>query len=202
MSCRTGAAAAGLIGVGLLGARERERVRTWGASPAESTARLPGDELLEDADGVTTRAVEIAARPEAVWPWIVQMGPWPRAGAYTYDWIENLLGLDMHSSDRIIEAFQHPQVGETIRLGANEMRLARLDPGRALAWRATHGNWVWSFVLAPVDGHTRLLSRNRYRTPRLRDRLVMAPMEPASLITERKMLLGIRARAEQHPIPG
>jgi hypothetical protein len=61
-----------------------------------------GDELLEDADGVSTRAITIDAPAASVWPWLAQMGPSPRGGAYTYDWIENLLGLDMHSVDRVL----------------------------------------------------------------------------------------------------
>src|SRR6185312_5121431 len=74
----------------------RRRVLTWGASAAEAAESLPGDELLADADGTSTRAVTIAAPADCVWPWLAQMGPAPRGGAYTYDWIENLLGLNMH----------------------------------------------------------------------------------------------------------
>ena len=65
-----------------------------------------------------------------------------------------------------------------------------------LAWRGGGGNWVWSFVLSEHDGDTRLISRNRFRLPRLVDRIGMLPMEPASLVMERKMLLGIKQRAE------
>ena len=56
------------------------------------------------------------------------MGPSPRGGAYTYDWIENLLGLDMHSVDRVLPEFQHPQVGDTIGYGSNRMRVERVEP--------------------------------------------------------------------------
>ena len=59
----------------------RDPVLTWGANPDEATRRLPGDELLEEADGVATRAITIDAPPAAVWPWIAQMGPAPRGGA-------------------------------------------------------------------------------------------------------------------------
>jgi hypothetical protein len=174
----------------------RRPVLTWGATPAEAGRRLPGDELLEDADGVSTRAITIAAPPEAVWPWLAQMGPSPRGGAYTYDWIENLLGLDMHSADRVLPEFQHPEVGDTIGFGKNTMRLELVDPPHALAWRSDDGNWVWAFVLADEDGATRLISRNRFRLPTLAARVGMVPMEPGSLVMERKMLLGIKQRAE------
>src|SRR6187551_3140878 len=104
-----------------LGRMLRQRVVSWGATEAEADARLPGDELLEDADSVSTRAITIDAAAADVWPWLAQMGPSPRGGAYTYDWIENLLRLDMHSTDRILPEFQHPQVGDAIGFGPNRM---------------------------------------------------------------------------------
>jgi hypothetical protein len=175
----------------------RRRVLTWGATGAEAAARLPGDELLEDAEGVATRAITIDAPAAAVWPWLAQMGPSPRGGAYTYDWIENLLGLDMHSADDVLPEFQHPEVGDELGYGANRMRYERVEPERVLALRSSDGNWVWSFVLDERDGRTRLISRNRFRLPRLRDKLGMIPMEPGSLVMERKMLRGIKQRAER-----
>jgi hypothetical protein len=175
----------------------RGPILTWGATESEVHSRLPGDELLEDADGVATRAIEIRAPASAVWPWIAQMVPSPLGGAYTYDWIENLLGLNMHSADRVLSEFQHPEVGDTISYGTNRMRLERVEPERVLAWRSRDGKWVWTFVLAETDGSTRLVSRNRFRLTRLIDRIGMIPMEPASLVMERKMLLGIKERAER-----
>jgi hypothetical protein len=175
----------------------RRSILTWGATAAEADARLPGDELLEDADGVATRAITIDAPARAVWPWLAQMGPSPRGGAYTYDWIENLLGLDMHSVDRILEEFQRPQVGDGFGDGEKRMRFERVEPDRVLATRSADGNWVWTFVLEETGGRTRLISRNRFRLPRPKDRIGMILMEPASLVLERKMLLGIRERAER-----
>jgi len=175
----------------------RRRIMNWGATDAEVDARLPGDELLEHADGVATRAITVDAAASAVWPWIAQMGPLPRGGAYTYDWIENLLGLDMHSADRVLPDYQHPQVGDTLGYGKNRMRFERVEPRRVLATRSEDGNWVWSFVLEEQDGKTRLISRNRFRLPSLTARIGMLPMEPASLVMERKMLHGIKQRAER-----
>jgi hypothetical protein len=175
----------------------RGPILTWGATEDEAAARLPGDELLEDADGVATRAIAIDAPPAAIWPWIAQMGPSPRGGAYTYDWIENLLGLDMHSVDRVLPEFQHPEAGDTIGYGSNRMRVERVESERVLAWRSEDGNWVWTFVLEPGHGSTRLISRNRFRLPTLVARLGMLTLEPASLVMERKMLRGIKARAER-----
>jgi hypothetical protein len=175
----------------------RPRILTWGATACEAVARLPGDELLMDPDGVSTRAIEITAPARAVWPWLAQMGPDPRGGAYTYDWIENLLGLGMHSTDRVLPEFQDPRVGEMIRFGANEMRLGRVEPERFLAWRSQDGHWVWTFVVTETDRGTRLVSRNRFRLPTAAGRVGMLAMEPASLVMERKMLRGIKHRAER-----
>ena len=175
----------------------RRPILTWGATADEACSRLPGDELLENADGVSTRAITIAAPSTAVWPWLAQMGPAPRGGAYTYDWIENLLGLDMHSVDRVLPDFQSPKVGDLLEYGSNTMRLERLDPGRVLSWRSSDGNWVWTFVLREHDDTTRLISRNRFRLPTPAARIGMLPMEPGSLVMERKMLRGIKERAER-----
>ncbi len=175
----------------------RRPILNWGSTNAEAHARLPGDELLEDADGISTRAITIDAPASAVWPWIAQMGPAPRGGAYTYDWIENLLGLDMHSSDRVLPEYQHPQVGDTLGYGKNRMRLERVEPDRVLAIRSEDGNWVWSFVLHEQNERTRLISRNRFRLPSMTAKIGMVPMEPGSLIMERKMLRGVKQRAER-----
>ena len=57
----------------------RRPILTWGATEAEASARLAGDELLEDADGVATRAISIEAPADAVWPWLAQMDRLPAA---------------------------------------------------------------------------------------------------------------------------
>lgn len=176
--------------------RLRTAILNWGATDSEAAAELPGDELLPNADGISTRAITIDAPPSAVWPWIVQIGPAPRGGVYTYDWIENLLGLNMHSTREVLEEFQHPELGEAIGFGDNKMVLGLIDPQRSIAWRSADGNWVWSFNLIEDGGRTRFISRNRFRLPRIVDRLGMAPMIPGSLVMERKMLLGIKQRAE------
>ena len=118
---------------------------------------------------------------------------------YTYAWIENLLGLNMHSADRVLPEFQHPEIGDGFGFGfgANLMTYAIVEPQHALAVRSADGNWVWSFILDERDGQTRLISRNRFRLPKLKDKIGMIPMEPGSLLMERKMLFGIKERAER-----
>jgi hypothetical protein len=174
---------------------------TWGATPQEVRRTMPGDELLVRPDIVSTRAVTIDAPPAAVWPWLVQMGS-GRGGAYTYDWIENLFGLGMHSADRIRPEFQDLAVGDVLPVGPSGpgMRVAVCDAVRTLTFRSEDGRWVWIFGLYPVPEGTRLVSRNLIATPgasllgRVANRVVM---EPGSLIMERKMLLGIKERAER-----
>jgi hypothetical protein len=175
-------------------------VLNWGASANKAAGQLPGDALLEGPDIVATRAISIDAPPSAVWPWLVQMGP-GRAGAYTYDWIENLFGLNMHSADRIVAEWQRLEVGEVLRSheGRPGMRVEILEPERILSNRSEAGDWVWTFVLVPENGSTRLISRNRIaiKGSSAGRRLGMLIMEPGSLVMERKMLRGIKTRAER-----
>ena len=200
----TGVAATGVtLAAGLVATypRWRQWCLTWGAEGDEATRALPGDELLPNPAILSTRAVRVAAPPGAIWPWLVQMGP-GRGGAYTYDWIENLLGLGMHSADRILPQFQALKIGDAQRLGARGpvLRVAILDQARSLVFRSDDGNWIWAFFLAPDDAGARLISRNRIATPsasRLTRALYTYLMEPGSLIMERKMLLGIKERAER-----
>jgi len=178
----------------------REPVLTWGATADEVERRIPGDELQPEPDVCSTRAITIDAPPSAVWPWLVQMGS-GRGGAYTYDWIENLFGLGMKSADTIRPEWQELAVGDVIpgRASLPDMRVEVLEPRRVLVTRSEDGTWVWAFVLDDLAGRTRLLSRNRIALPErsLGDRIGMAVMEPGSLVMERKMLLGIKERAER-----
>lgn len=176
---------------------------TWGATADEVSRELPGDELLSDPWIVCTRAVSIGAPPGAIWPWIVQIGS-GRAGGYSYDWIENLFGLDMHSADVILPQFQDVQVGDEFSLGRDrqKVRVDILDPVRTFTLRMTNGSWVWIFALFPEGGVTRLVSRNRIAAPARGAAaaprwLVGGVMELGSLVLERKMLLGIADRAER-----
>jgi hypothetical protein len=179
----------------------RDRCLTWGASPEEVSREMPGDELIPDPDTLATRAITIDAPPSVIWPWLVQMGS-GRGGAYTYDWIENLFGLDMHSADEIRPDLQGLDVGDVLPMGRSGpgMRVEILDRERFLTFRLEKGTWVWIFGLYAEDGRTRLVSRNRIAAPgagvlgRLFGRLVM---EPGSLVMERKMLIGIKERAER-----
>lgn len=192
----------------------------WGATVAEARTPLPGEELVPNASYMTTRAVTVHAPVEAVWPWLVQMGH-GRAGFYTYDRLEQLVGDAIRSADHIVPELQQLAVGDTIRLSpVGGPKVALLDPGRTLVlfetmdlrtgqsippvpptWWAI--DWTWSFTLRPTsDGATRLLVRTRAS---YRPRALLAPakallLEPTHLLMERGMLLGIKGRAEHASI--
>jgi len=171
----------------------------WGASDAELRRALPGDEILGRDAVETTRAVTIAAPPSAIWPWLVQMGR-GRGGLYSYDWLENLAGLDIHSIDRIEPALLRLTVGDAIGLGPgphNGLVVAAIRRESALVLQsdaAVPAGVSWAFTLAPVDAEsTRLVVRFRVERGA---RGIYALIELPHFIMERKMLLGIKARAE------
>jgi hypothetical protein len=170
----------------------------WGATAEEADGQVAGDELMPEADIVATRAVEIDAPPSAIWPWLVQMGP-GRGGAYTYDWIERRLGIDIENVDRVVPELQNLKVGDEIPMPGYAMRVERLDSERALVIRSSNGAWIWSFELRPSNGHTRLISRNRIDSKAwtAKDWLGYPIMEPGSWVMERKMLLTLKERAER-----
>ena len=184
------ALASGLVGAYL--AVGRPLMLHWGATCEDLHKPLPGDELVPAPATQSTRAVTIEAPPEAVWPWLAQIGQ-DRAGFYSYDWLENLAGCEMHNADEIHPEWQWREPGETVSLHPlNGLPVARFEPGRVLAVES----WG-AFVLEPHGpGDTRLIARGR--TPRgfgaLGNALVM---EIPHFVMERKMLLGIKARAER-----
>ncbi len=180
----------------------RKPCLTWGATPEDVNRTMPGDDFLSTSDFLSTRAITIDAPSSSIWPWLVQMGS-GKGGVYTYDWIENLFGLHMHSADEILPQFQNRKVGDVEQLGKNgpRLRVEVLDAERAMVLHSEDGNWVWAFCLYPVgQDRTTLVSRNRIATPaagRLQRAFGVLVMEPGSLVMERKMLLGIKRRAER-----
>ena len=178
----------------------RPWVLNWGATKEEVGRSMPGDDILPGASLQTTRVMTVDAPPECIWPWLVQMGPRPRAGAYTYDWIERLLGIDIRNTDRILPEYQHMEVGEFLALNDKGQGIAVRDvqPERFLVLQWMPAKSTWAFGLYPEGGgRTSLVSRNRLSGSGPLFRLGMiALMEPGSLVMERKMLLGIKSRAE------
>jgi hypothetical protein len=190
----------------------RPRILHWGATPAEVGRPIAGDELIPDPISVTTRAITIEVGPERVWPWLAQIGQ-GRGGFYSYEWLENLVGLDIHNSDRIVPELQDLKPGDLIPFwrGAG-VNAVQVEPGRVLVLAGTltqpkgeaaegsDAGGTWVFVLdAPNPEVTRLVVRSRIAKfpPVWLGVLFMRLLEPMHFIMERKMLLGIKARAEK-----
>ena len=182
----------------------RPWVLNWGARPEEVSRTMPGDELLADVALQTTRAITIEATADRIWPWLVQMGPRPRAGVYTYDFIERLLGIDIENSDRLMPEHQHMAPGDSwpINKRGTGIVVRDVQPQRAIVLQWTPGLSTWSFGLYPEGESTRLISRNRLPGSGPGFWLMAAFMEPGSLVMERKMLLGIKQRAERPATQG
>lgn len=194
----------------------RPRISRWGATDDEVRRVLPGDEI-DSPNGyrrISTRAVTIDAPPEAVWPWVVQMGS-GRAGFYTHEWVERLLFItygDGHSSTRIHPEWQALEVGDRVPYSSlNTVPVLLVDPPRALM----AGEWL---VLEPLDDgrRTRLIARTRggWLEPLARGVPVLGPLlwplgalldrGPLELLhhyMETGMLQGIKRRVESMPPP-
>lgn len=178
----------------------------WGAATHETTEQLAGDELIPDPGLVSTRAITIEVPPEDVWPWVAQLGQ-GRGGFYSYDWLENLFGCEVQSAESVVPKWQDPHPGDEFRLHPKVvLRVASVDPGESLVveGRGRPGepappyDFTWSFVVQPhPHGATRLLVRERYGYRKPWSAAAVEPLAAASALMSRRMLLGIRERAER-----
>jgi hypothetical protein len=173
----------------------------WGASASELSRDMAGDNLLPAWIYSGTMAVSINAPPKDIWPWLAQIG-YQRGGLYSYDWLDRLFGfLDRPSATSILPEFQHLAVGDRIPMGQGpSWPVAVAEPPHALVldMRNTGGlDWVWQFGLYPIDEQqTRFVTRSRVGTRTMVARLMTYAIEPAGFIMTRRMLLGIKERAE------
>ena len=173
----------------------------WGTTPDDLTRVMLGDAVIVNPTHTATHAVTVDAPPDDVWPWLVQMG-FQRGGLYSYDWLDRLFGfLDRPSASRVLTEFQDLRVGDKILLGPRqELTVTALEPSRALVLSYNgHGfEWVWQFGLYPLNtNRTRLVSRGTERFANTVGAwLFMRVMEPAALVMTRRMLLGLKQRAE------
>jgi hypothetical protein len=184
----------------------RRRQLRWGATEKESEGSLSGDDLIENADITATRAITIRASADQVWPWIAQLGQ-GRGGFYSYDFLENLIGCNIHSANRIVPEWQDVEVGDEVRFAPGVgLAVASLEQGRSLVLRGgvPIGNTpapydsTWAFVLRDEPNETtRLLVRERYAYTRPWARLIVEPTEVLSFVMSQKMLRGIKDRAER-----
>jgi hypothetical protein len=163
---------------------------------------MRGDAEVPDANYSTTLAVTLDAPAAAIWPWLVQLG-YRRGGLYSYDWLDRLLGyLDAPSADRILPEFQRLAVGDVIPVGRGggfPVSVLEMNRNLVMAGAAPGVHWMWQLALYPIGEHhqTRLVSRNRGRLPRtVGSFLFKCLLEPAAFVMTRRMLLGIKQRAE------
>ena len=143
----------------------------WGATDEEMDATLAGDDLIPNPDLLATRAITVHTAADQVWPWIAQLGQ-GRGGFYSYDALENLVGCDIHSADRVVPDWQDLKVGDQIKLHPEVgLGVTAVEPGRALVLRGgvpmgampPPYDFTWAFVVREQpEGTTRLLVRERY----------------------------------------
>ena len=158
---------------------------------------MPGDELIARPNLAYTLAITIDSPPEEVWPWVVQLGQ-GRGGWYSYDWLENSLGLDIHTADRILPEFQHLQPGDVVPTGAVDIPVLAVEPSRVLLLGGAEYATI-AFVLEQHGNRrTRLIFRNRARIALLPAGWVWyALLDPGIFVMSRKMLLTIKDRVER-----
>jgi hypothetical protein len=184
----------------------------WGATDEELKKSWPGDELVQ-RPGQCTRGITIHAPAERIWPWIMQIGQ-DRGGFCSYTWLENLFLANIRNADSIIPGLRPRRVGDVVwmapkhRYGGRAcMAVAQLLPGTAMVLvqrnefepailgERVHGG-IWQFFVEPIDDkNARLIMRGA--APDETILLYDFVFDPAHFIMERKMMCGIKERAER-----
>ena len=183
--------------------------RTWGSTRDELTMALPGDDAMPRPALSLQHAVTIDVPPEAVWPWLVQLGQ-DRAGFYSYDWLERAVGADIHNITQIRPEWQQRDVGDYV---------PATQPNYLGGWLGFRPGWTvtavdapralvldqWgAFVLLPTeDGGTRFIIRSTFGAPTYpvwAAGIDFLTFELPHFIMQRRMMLTIKALAEQHQI--
>lgn len=202
-----------LAGVVALLYAARRYYRNWGTTKEECQMFLDGDDLIAGPGVRSTEAVWVNGPPDAIWPWLVQMGQ-DRGGLYTFEKLENLAGLRYVNADRIHSEWQHLAPGDTIRLvpkgwmGLREgfvLQVVEVVDQQSIVLRASAGrgtdrewNVVWSFHVIPHwDDRCRLLIRIRSPLRRPGQALATELAGPATAFVTRGILLGIKRRVQQ-----
>jgi len=183
----------------------RRRHLRWGATDAEVAAPMPGDEVIDDVAYLATRAITIDAAPSAVWPWLVQVGCL-RAGYYANDLLDN---LGHPSADRILPEFQHLEIGQWVPMSptpsdVTAFKVAGFEQGSWLLWQQPLSTWSWTLAELP-GGRTRLVTRLRIHLDwnhKAASLLSVLLNEFGDFPMMRRMLLGIRDRAERTQVGG
>ena len=172
----------------------------YGAMDEEINASYPGDELVPNPRITYTRAVSIAAAPEEIYPWIAQLGA-DKGGMYSYTWLEALIQCPQTNADRIHEEWQGLEVGDKVLMCPDENMppaylVAMIEENQTIVLgHKEKEDWieVWQFNLVPQDdGTTRLVIRSRSAA----EGWFWDAIRPGEFIMMRRMMLGIKERAE------
>lgn len=176
----------------------------WGATAVEVASPMPGDELVPASHFTATRAITINAPPEEVWPWVMQVGI-KRAGFYSYDLLDS---LGLPSSNTVLPEWQSLRVGDvaapmTAKPNPNtSFVVAEKKFPVHLVWVKPDSSWSWRFIRLPGN-RTRLVTRlKQHYRPGLSLLLTVPLLEFADFPMMRKMLYGIKNRAEGKSLPG
>lgn len=177
----------------------RPWILTWGATKAETTQILAGDDIVQKPHFVATRAVTIEAPAADVWQWIVQIGS-SRAGWYSLDWIDN---AGVPSTRRILPEFQKIEVDYFIPFTPdqkNGMWVKDYRQPEYILWWDRKGNGTWGWYLREFDnGRTRLVTRLRTRYDLSFPWVIYYFIyDFGDIVMMRKCMLGIKERAEQN----
>jgi hypothetical protein len=173
----------------------------WGTTNEEAERALPGDNIVSELDYQCTRAITIQAPAEKIWPWLLQIGQ-DRGGFYSYNWIENSIGLDIHNIYHIVPKLQHLEVGDTVMLGPSAgMTVVVLEPGQSIVYQLPSDQLMqqitWAFILYPLDSKTtRLIIRMRMDISVL-SKTSLLLFDPGHFIMERKMMYCIKECVER-----
>ncbi|MGY1829332.1 hypothetical protein ACI8AA_02765 [Geodermatophilus sp. SYSU D01180] len=172
--------------------------RRWGATAAEVAAPMPGDDLVPGAHYRCTRAVTVAAPPEEVWPWLVQVGCL-RAGWYADDLLDH---LGRPSAREVVPELQDLRRGLWLPMAPHPTEttafvVESFAAPREMLWRTPASTWAWRLV--PLDGGrtrlvTRLRARHDWRSPAGLAGVLLVELGDFPMM--RRMLLGVRERAE------
>jgi hypothetical protein len=169
----------------------------WGATDEELARPMPGDADVPVPSFDATRSVTINAPPQAIYPWIVQIGV-TRAGWYSYDLLDNLA---RPSARQLLPEHQQIYPGQVIPMspdGQYGVYVKEFRPNEWILWNDREGDTTWAWGLYPLgENATRLVTRirikYRWNSPAAFFNLLI---ELGDFFMMRKCLLGIKERAE------
>jgi len=183
--------------------------RDWGATPEERKKALPGDEIVPHPRGGYTQAITIDKPCDQVWPWVAQVGQ-DLGGYYSYEFLENLVGCDIHSADRIVPEYQRTDTSRGLIMypSAPAIPVHSIQPGKYIVYGGqmdpnTPVSWLF-YLDECSENKTRLISRWLFDfKPTFAFKIIYRGfLLPIAAVMQRKMLLGIKKQASRISVSG